>query len=270
MAFKEHSEFSPPPNGDSTIWRYMDLAKFLSLIDKAALFFPRVDMLDMEDPFEGYYTSYNLTQDIFVEYDTHMPDGKKATPPDREAVFQILSDRQLLRGHVKGDRARTFVSSWHTQDHESAAMWKMYAKSGDGIAIESSYNRLVDCIANYSDFEIHIGMIKYIDYRREAIPRQNLLSPFMHKRKSFEYERELRALIWTPQNGKNTDGSDPLNNFISYMGLPVPVDLAILINRVLVAPTAPAWMLDLIKSVTTRYGLKVPIQQSDLASKPIY
>ncbi len=227
-------------------------------------------MLDMEDPFEGYYTSYNLTQDIFVEYDTHMPDGKKATPPDREAVFQILSDRQLLRGHVKGDRARTFVSSWHTQDHESAAMWKMYAKSGDGIAIESSYNRLVDCIANYSDFEIHIGMIKYIDYRREAIPRQNLLSPFMHKRKSFEYERELRALIWTPQNGKNTDGSDPLNNFISYMGLPVPVDLAILINRVLVAPTAPAWMLDLIKSVTTRYGLKVPIQQSDLASKPIY
>ena len=227
-------------------------------------------MLDMEDPFEGYYTSYNLTADSFVEYDTLMPDGKETTPPNRETVSQIRHQRQLLRAHVKGDRARTFVSSWHTQDHESAAMWKLYVKSGDGIAIESSYKRLVDCMATYSEFEVNVGMINYIDYGREAIPRQNLLSPFMYKRKNFEYEKELRALIWTPQYGKNTGGDDPANNFISYTGLPVPVDLAILINRVLVAPTAPAWMLDLIKSVTTRYGLNISVQQSDLASKPIY
>ena len=36
------------------IWRYMDIAKFLSLLDKQSLFFSRLDHLG--DPFEGSLT----------------------------------------------------------------------------------------------------------------------------------------------------------------------------------------------------------------------
>ena len=58
-------------------------------------------------------------------------------------------------------------------------------------------------MACYDEFEIHVGRINYIDCEKEFIPLDNSLSPFMYKRKNFEFEDELRALIWTPQHGKN-------------------------------------------------------------------
>lgn len=270
MAFKEHPKFSPPSTVDATIWRYMDLAKFISLLDKAALYFPRVDKLDAEDPFEGYYTNFDVTADMFVEYEVLKPDGTEAAPPCRDTILQTLKQRQLLREHVKADRAKTFVCSWHAQEHESAAMWKLYVKSGEGIAIESTYARLLASLKEYKDFEVNVGMINYLDYRRDAIPRDNLISPFMHKRKSFEHEKELRALIWTPQHGKNTMGSHPVNTCQEHPGLYVPTNLATLVNRILVAPTAPPWIAELVKSVTRKYGFEIPVFQSDLASRPIY
>ena len=50
MAYEDHPIFSTPEGGDTTVWRYMDFTKFLSLLDKKELFFVRLDKLD--DPFE--------------------------------------------------------------------------------------------------------------------------------------------------------------------------------------------------------------------------
>jgi hypothetical protein len=40
----------PPPT--STLWRYLDLAKFISLLEESALYFCRGDNF-VNDPFEG-------------------------------------------------------------------------------------------------------------------------------------------------------------------------------------------------------------------------
>ena len=51
--YEEHPACtSPPPN--AILWRYMDFMKYVSLLDRKALFFGRVDKLG--DPFEGFYT----------------------------------------------------------------------------------------------------------------------------------------------------------------------------------------------------------------------
>ncbi len=264
MAYKAHPDFSPPDNPCAKIWRYMDMAKFMSLIDQSALFFPRMDKLDAEDPFEGFFTPMNVTADVFVEYDSG------SQPPSKEQILSILRARQDLRRAVHAGRSRTFVNSWHLQEHESAGMWRLYSKSNEGVAIESSYDRLIKSFESYKDFEIHVGMVTYLDYRKELIPTGNLLLPSMHKRKSFEHERELRALIWTPQHGKNSIGPDEINLFEAHGGLVVSVDLNVLISRVFVAPTAQPWVHDLLKSVLVKYGLKCSIERSDLAEKPIY
>ena len=65
MPFKEHPEFLVPGSADAKIWRYMDLAKFLSLLDQRCLYFSRLDRLSEFDPFEGYYTHLNLAFDKF-------------------------------------------------------------------------------------------------------------------------------------------------------------------------------------------------------------
>jgi hypothetical protein len=74
----------------------------------------------------------------------------------------------------------------------------------------------------------------------------------VHKRVSFEHEREVRAII---------DSRDPESDRI---GLTVPVDLATLIQRVHVAPTAPGWYEDVVRRAAKRYGLDAPVSRSDL------
>jgi hypothetical protein len=248
----------------------MDLAKFLSLLDKEALFFVRVDKLAVQDPFEGFYTNVNVLADKIQFSDTTEEWRQQTGIQDEKTLQLVIESNRRIRDVVKADREVTFASSWHTQEHESAAMWNLYVRSSEGIAVESSYDRLVAALQDYGDFEVHIGMMKYIDYQREFIPLGNMLSPFMYKRKSFEHEKELRALIWTPQHGKNVIGNPALNKFRDHVGLCVPVNLEVLISRVFVAPTAPHWMLELLESVVKKYGLKAPVVQSDLASTPVY
>ena len=54
------------------------------------------------------------------------------------------------------------VNCWHENEHESAAMWKLYIKSVEGIAIQSTYSKLKKSFIN--DEIIFIGKVKYIDY----------------------------------------------------------------------------------------------------------
>jgi hypothetical protein len=149
-------------------------------------------------------------------------------------------------------------------------MWSLYVRSQEGIAVQSTYQRLVTSLAGYDEFEVFVGMMRYIDYQADFIPLGNALAPFMYKRKSFEHERELRALIWTPQHGKNIIGNPVLNKFRGVSGIYVPINLDQLITRVYVAPTAPNWIVELLTSVVEKYELKKEVVQSDLASTPVY
>jgi hypothetical protein len=54
-----HPIFQQPPNPNTKIWRYMDFAKYVSLLDPNGLWFSRMDKLGeslgdkLGDPFEG-------------------------------------------------------------------------------------------------------------------------------------------------------------------------------------------------------------------------
>jgi hypothetical protein len=74
--------------------------------------------------------------------------------------------------------------------HESAAMWKIYTITKESIAIRSTFAKLRDRL----DENCFIGTVKYIDYETDFFPHGNVLYPFVHKRKSFAYENEIRAL----------------------------------------------------------------------------
>lgn len=249
MSFEPHGEFTPPEHDDTAIWRYMDLTKFLSVLDESALYFVRLDKLAEFDPFEGYYTTANL------KLEQELKVGPR-TEDDELRLHNLKNMRRMVKIH----RRVTFVNSWHAQPHESAAMWSQYLKSQDGIAIRSTYKRLLHSLAREKQ-KVHIGLINYIDYQLEAIPFGSILRPFMCKRKSFEHESELRCLIWTPET--------PTKSMKKH-GFYVPVDPNVLIQEIYVAPTSPTWVKKLVKSLMIRFGLDQPVKQSDLASVPVY
>src|SRR5207248_1539762 len=109
----------------------------------------------------------------------------------RENLNRVLQNMGQLN---RKWRDHTAINCWHLNDHESAAMWKLYLKSDDGVAIQSTYRNLRDCF-NLTEERIFLGLVRYVDYERDVIPEGTMFTPFIHKRKSFQHENEVRALI---------------------------------------------------------------------------
>ena len=120
---------------------------------------------------------------------------------------------------------------------------------------------------------LYIGKVDYLDYDSDLIPENDLLYPFVHKRRSFEFESELRAVITHYPEGEDPDGgvtAEELREATPVDGLTVAVDVGQLIQAVHVAPTAPHWFFDLVSSVVERYEISAKVVQSSLAEEPLF
>ncbi len=236
--------FMPPENPDVPVWRYMDFTKFVSMLEAGALFLPMVAKLD--DPFEGSYARGNETLRPLVY--RHMPN------------YFGLTAGEIVR------RLRPFVaaSCWHSNEQESAAMWKLYAKTHEAVCIQTTFSKLRDAMGSAA----RVGMVRYVDYETEWIPESNPLAPFLYKRKSFEHEREVRAIIPPANIDKILKANDMTS---SERGKLVNINVSQTIERVLIAPDAPAWFMELVKQVAARYERgTLPVVRSALAQMPFY
>jgi hypothetical protein len=101
----------------------------------------------------------------------------------------------------KSGRFNQFASCWQASEHESDALWKLYAPGGARIAIVSTMERIVQSV----DLTPHAhgipGQVEHADFdnrdmRRET-GRHTIIRPGHLKRKSFEHEREVRGHILT-------------------------------------------------------------------------
>ncbi len=242
--YRKHSAFMEPADEDIKVWRYIDFTKLISLIDTSCLFFARVDKF--QDPFEGSWPKINID--------------------NRENLFKQYSE-QYLSNHFKNLTRFIAINCWHENEHESAAMWKLYLKSDEGIAIQSTYKLLKKSIID--EETVHIGKIKYIDYETEQIRVNNLFGAFVHKRKSFEHEREIRAVIKKPPILSKEGKYDYEEETISS-GLQIKVDIKTLIQKIYVAPNSPSWFLELVGAAVKRYGYSFEVIQSQLNKNPIF
>ena len=259
--YKEHPSFDSPAD-DAVLWRYLDFTKFVSLLDKRALFLARADKL--MDPFEGSFPKVDVARYIESYQETIKLLQENLPYPIPESGHPVLD-------FGRDSRKFTLVSCWHESSHESAAMWRLYSGEQDGIAIRTDFQSLAKSFTCKDD--IFIGKVKYIDFDSASIHDSNALAPFLHKRDSFEHEKEVRAINWdlpipspiTPENC-TPDFSTPLHEVGAYR----QVDLSRLVREVIVAPYAADWFKELVHSVAVLYGLEVPVRRSLLADVPFW
>ena len=157
--WEHHVAFSRPDE-EAKIWRYMNIPKFLSIITRNQLFFPNLSTFD--DPCEGLTPAETRKDyEIFFEPYIHSEDDQERVNKQIESLMKLPSANKDLY----------YVSCWHLNIGESDAMWRLYSKLGEGIAIQSTYDRFRRSL-NSAEIPIHIGMIKYIDYSKEKVPIQ--------------------------------------------------------------------------------------------------
>lgn len=231
--YENHPDFDIPPD-DTVLWRYMDFTKFVSLLERKALFF--CSAFHLGDPFEGSISP--ATSPV-------TPGDLPITGPVEEQQFDL---RQVA--------LTTYVNCWHASMFESEAMWRLYAKERDGVAIKTTFESFKGALIG--DQSIYASKIRYIDYRSSKIPFGNYFYPLLHKRISFEHEKEVRALFQSVTN----DGRAIPN------GIYCEVDLERLANEIVVAPFAPEWFVELVRSLAERYGIGNRVRASSLSGVP--
>jgi hypothetical protein len=239
------------PEPGSYLWRYMDFAKYVSLLSSRSIFFARVDTFG--DQFEG---AKGLTERKKA-WDAHfLKFFREALRTDPGAHSQRLSGEEIERRASKfitelehigtSDKTRTFVSCWHENQFESEAMWRLYSSFvPNAIAVRTTYERLYEALGRYP--QIPIGRIKYIDMNRSFA---GVNDAFWRKRISFQHENEVRALI--------------RDHACKDLGKLVSCDLHILVEAVYVSPLAPHWFSAVVNDVTAKYGLSVTVSSSKL------
>jgi hypothetical protein len=242
---KDHPCFQAPADRNIKVWRYLDFTKYVSMLSSQNLFFSRSDLF--ADPYEGATSHANIRLRPAVYKDSKIP---------KQAFDQMAKLAEWTRQW-------TYINCWHMNEYESAAMWKLYAQTNEAVALQSTYEKLRYCLPE----KVFVGVVHYIDYENEWLPEGNSMWPFVHKRKSFEHERELRALIQDlPQTDKGIQTGLPNQEF----GCEVSIELNKLIEAVYVSPESPKWFLELVKNVTKKYDFNFEVHQSLLAKTPVY
>lgn len=246
------------PNPKDKLWRYMDISKFVSMLVTKSLYFASAS--SFEDPFEGAkgiaaqkakWDNYYLE---FFQYAIETAPGISEEDCSSEKIEKVA--HRLLReieSHGVDDRNTACISCWHCNEYESEAMWKLYSKNvTNAVAIETTCESLYRALGE--DPYIEIGKVKYIDYTSQF---SNIgFGAFWYKRKSFEHEREVRALV------RNFKGNGS--------GISIPVNLDELIETVYVSPYAPEWFAEVVRDIVKKYELNKPVLYSTMADNPFY
>jgi hypothetical protein len=206
------------------------LSKFLDLLLSQKLFMSRSDKF--EDQYEGTFSE-----------------------PTFEEIKKLSTNNPDFLDYYKTHREKVAISSWHINEYESFAMWQIFTQNSEGLAIQSTVRRLQDALAPEKNYRLHIGEVNYIDYKKEYIPFDDLLFPFLFKRKSFQYEREIRIITDV------TETKIKLND-----GLKINVDIGQLIEKIYIHPKSENWYKKLVIQLVTQLGFDFEIEKSDLES----
>ena len=268
---KKMSEFPHPPDPqyhisekdpiypnvsdrNASIWRYMDIIKFISLLDQKSLFFTRLDKLG--DPFEGSITKHRQSERQELE--------------KRYGVILYKDSRRLVESIIKN----TIVNCWHMNVGESVAMWKLYVPDIQGIVVRSTIDRLIRSFPSYDGeipqqegywlptLFIKIGVVQYIDFDHYDGVGEDV---YLLKRNNFKHEEELRAIV---EDHSFMGDPHPDNPRFPGGGDYVPCDLETLIEEINIPPGAPSWIKKTIISLVNQYGYDFPVTESTLDREP--
>lgn len=238
------------------LWRYVDFAKFVDLLETQRLFFSRADQFD--DAFEGasgLAERQKEWDEFYLEYFRNairFPPENAPSPPEdvveREAK-RLLGD---IKRAIKGERETTFVSCWHSNSGESEALWRLYCPNGStGVLIETTADRLLDSL---DALDVELGRVQYLDYKKSF---SGFHDRIFWKRKSLSHECEVRAVNKMHFKENST-------------GLSRIVDVERMCISIIPSPFAGAWFPDLLKAVIVRYGYNIPVGKSELLGEPFF
>ncbi len=266
-----------PP--ETTLYRYMDLTKFISLLHSKSIYLSQ--MTSFDDLLEGSLTAQSYINNsndapILDLFNLTWGGGINETSEERK-------ERKLKIDESKSDiHKRTFntpfgkflsedineklyqckehiyVSCWHKSEYESAAMWKLFG-AGNSVCIKTSVSKILN--GNIpKETVVRLDEVKYINHSIQNT-HTNSLQPFISKSLAYEFEKEVRLIGYNPDEDIN-NSSEGFKE-IKY-------NLNNLIEQLIISPNSPPWFKEQVTTLCCTYNLtNLSIVESELSRKPI-
>lgn len=229
-----------------TAWRYMDLAKFISILQRGSLWFSHHSTF--KDPYDGRYSEITA-EEIRSDYD----ELGLETPAS--------IDEEATLGYDN------YVSCWNIKEEQSAALWNMYFEGDVGVAIKTTIGDLKSSVVSEDDldhdFNFMSGMVDYSSMENE--PR-GYYGPIFSKRPMFDFENEYR-MVFTASHSQHEEQTENQST-LSSNGIPVPVDVELLIDEVYISPLSGGYVESVVEKLRDESEYNFDIRQSSLFTHP--
>lgn len=227
---KIHSAIKTP-DSSLEIWRYMDLWKFLDILDNSRLFLSQAQQF--EDKLDG-----------------RIPSNKLKSAPGFHPLKKLdkFADTSLRRCN--------YVNCWSSEINETYPLWKVYSDYRTAVAIKTTIGDLINSVSDATE-QIYIGKVKYVDPNRTYKFGGNTFQFFFEKRNYFSFENEVRILV-------NLNYKDDTELLKLPPGIFVQVNPQFLIKEIKLAPLADESFKKLIELKLKDMNLKIPVVFSEI------
>ena len=226
-----------PPS--QIVWRYMDLWKFEAMARTSSLYFRRADKLP--DRGEGRLSVKAVR-------------GTSDSEKEFAAAYKIAQDYEAHVSAHEITRGCMFVNCWNLAGREDARMWREYTTSPESVVVTSSVKALGRAVL---DKQLMVSCVKYVDDHTPRIEFSHT-TPFFYKDKSYRFENELR-LLRPLREGEQLLVENPED-----YGRNVPVNLRLLIHRVISHKRMSENTLEFVRTLTAEFCRRAVVQQSTL------
>lgn len=254
--YMQNPKTTAPANKKALLRRYMSIDKFRRIAESNTLWFARADQLG--DPFEGSIPRANL-RNRSSEYAEQREFFNRLGTQIKKSAFDYYMERSKTFYRA---RLSMFVSCWQVNNFEDSSMWRAYIPDNRGIAIETNFTFLKDSFTSKFHPSVTAGMVNYVDFDKEEIDTSDFYNIILTKRKEFQADRELRAILFMPQYTNLPIANIPL-------GIPVEINFKRLIKRIIVNPNASPDLFQEVAELCLQYGLPEP-SKSSLSGRPNY
>ena len=214
----------------------MDLAKLISLLDTKAIWLARADTF--RDKHEGRFPD-EMRSLIEKAYESFRADDPSPVKDAEDFQDYLLKN--------------TFISCWHKNIDENMAMWEIYGRDTNAIAVQTTVSRIRDG-TDSSGLNGHSLLFKPVVYQKAedvpgVLPYEDC---FFRKRPHFAFEQEARISLDTYSPATRTKNT-------SY-GYQLQCSIDMLIESIYVHPDSAGWFLAVVQSIIKRYAVNAEVK----------
>lgn len=250
---------------DDPILRYMNYSQFKDFFSNG-LKLTKAAKYAQDDPFEGEFIEYIYS----VANDHKIYSESKGTRTYQTDSLKIKRDKA---------REKSYVSCWTLSNNENVALWKIYGKENNSLAIKTTVIKLKQAIETYLTtsnekdallmrlLRKKIVKVEYINHRTENqedskklfdIPAAWILH---YKNIAYKHEEEVRVIFDCVELGRG----DPSTQLGDSCTIKIsPSDFA---AEIIVSPFADEWFYDFIRHAMDKHKMTESVKWSNLSLK---